>query len=74
MQGSDEKYRIVASNPTKNNFKKNSCNSQKSGRNIQDKICVEWEYGREILRMNGWVNYNGGNGWVEANGYDVQRV
>ena len=32
------------------------------------------EYGCEILRVNGWVNYNRGNGWVEANGYDVQRV
>ena len=43
MQGRDEKYRIIASNPTKNSLKRNSCNSQKSGQNIQDKICVEWE-------------------------------
>ena len=34
MEGSDEKYRIIASNLTKNSLKRNSCNSQKSGGNI----------------------------------------
>ena len=41
MQGRDENYQIITSNQTKNSLKRNSCNSQKSGKNIHDKICVE---------------------------------
>ena len=38
-------------------------------------IVTVLEHGWEIVRVKcGWVNYNGRNWWVEANGYDVQWV